>query len=280
MPELPEVQTLIDSLKEQKILNHKIINVDVLKPKILKNTTPEKFKLFLLNEKIINIERKGKYLLFYLSNNKCLLIHLRMEGKIFYEKIGDYNDDNHIMIKIIFDNHYQMLYHDTRMFGTFHIFDSEKSMFSSKELQKVAIDPFNKEFCGQYLFDKLNKSNKHIKTALLDQSIVSGLGNIYVNEVLFLAKIHPLTKANKLTLDDYNEIAKYASKVLQLSIENKGTTIFSFKIDRNHTGGFQNFLKVHTRFNKPCLICNTKIKKIKVNGRGTYYCPNCQKEKK
>ena len=121
------------------------------------------------------------------------------------------------------------------------------------------------------------KKNRAIKTVLLDQTIVSGIGNIYADEILFRCNINPLVKPKYLTNQDYKNLAKYSRQVLLEAIKYKGTTVASYKFDPNHTGGFQSKLKVHTKAGKKCPICQTIISKIKVNGRGTYYCPKCQK---
>jgi len=278
MPELPEVQTIINHLSNQSVLNHKIISIDVLKPKILKNCSVEKFTNFMINESIKEIERNGKFLIFKLTNKKILVIHLRMEGKLFYLS-NDEAETKHLMVRIFFNNKHKLLYDDSRMFGTFNIYDSYESCLNSKELSKVAIDPLNNKFDGYYVQKVFKNCSKAIKTALLDQTKISGIGNIYADEILFASKIHPLTKAKDLTLQEYKDIATNARKILNLAIEHKGTTIFSYKFDPSHSGEFQSMLKVHTHNNEPCPSCKTKIEKIKVNGRGTYYCPKCQKRK-
>ena len=145
MPELPEVQTIINNLLASKISNHKIVGVDFYKSKILKNSTPKTFTEFLLNEHIKTIERIGKYIIFKLSNSKELVVHLRMEGKLFYEKNIDKPNLNFLMIVIKFDNNYRLCYYDMRMFGTFNIYTNNNYLMS-KEISKVAIDPLDKNF--------------------------------------------------------------------------------------------------------------------------------------
>lgn len=277
MPELPEVQTIINNLLKQKIVNHKIIGVNFYKTKVLKNSTPKQFTDFLKNEKILDIERIGKYIIFKLSNKKEMVVHLRMEGKLFYESNLQKPDLKFLMLSIIFDNKQRLSYYDMRMFGTFHIYKNNEYL-KSKEIQKVAIDPLNKSFTGKFLEDKCKKINRAIKTVLLDQTVVSGIGNIYVDEILFRSKVHPLTKPKYLKSNQYDLIAKNAKIVLKDAIKHKGTTVASYKFDPNHTGGYQSRLLVHTRVGKPCPVCKTIIKKIKVNGRGTYFCPSCQKQ--
>ncbi len=276
MPELPEVQTIINSLLKAKITTSKIIKVDFFKTKVLKNSTPNEFTNFLINEKIVNIERIGKYIIFKLTHNKQMVVHLRMEGKLFYESIDKQLEKRFLMLSIQFANKYRLSYYDMRMFGTFHIFRNNEYLIS-KEIKKVAIDPLNPKFDGEYLMDQCKNISKAIKTTLLDQTIVSGIGNIYADEILFASRINPLTKPKQLSKSDFNHISNNAKKILKEAIKHKGTTVASYKFDPNHTGGYQNKLKVHTRNKKPCPVCKTIINKIKVNGRGTYYCPSCQK---
>ncbi|MDU4142229.1 DNA-formamidopyrimidine glycosylase [Ureaplasma parvum] len=274
MPELPEVQTIVD------YLNHHVLDIFIKKtivhlPKILKNKTPQEFEKLLINHKIVKIKRLGKYLLFFLSNNLVLSIHLRMEGKFYYQAKEEWFNLAHTHIIIEFNNGMQLRYNDTRQFGTFHIYE-QQSFLDSKELKKIALDPLDNNFSAQYLYEKLKKSNKAIKTALLDQSVVSGIGNIYADEILFAAKIFPTILAKNLTLKNYEKITKEAQRILLLSIKNKGTTIHTYKFGNDETGLFQKMLLVHTHAKEPCQICGTIIQKTKVNGRGTYYCPNCQ----
>ena len=278
MPELPEVTTIINVLKKTTLIGNKIKSVDVLIPKVIKNTTVNKFKQFFVSEEFIDIQRIGKYIIYKLTHDKIFVAHLRMEGKFFYIESKKLTDTKHLMCKFNLENNYSLVYYDSRMFGTFTIY-SAKDYLKSKEISKVAIDPLNKDFIGEFLFKKIQKINRPIKTVLLDQSIVSGIGNIYADEILFQCKIHPLTKAKYLTLEECKMISKYAKSILLDAIKHKGTTIFSYKFDKNHSGEYQSYLKVHQRKGLPCKICKTKIEKIKVNGRGTYFCPNCQKEK-
>ncbi len=279
MPELPEVTTIINVLKRSTLLNNKIISVDVLKPKVIQNTSIQRFKNFFINEKIINIERLGKYIIYKLTNKKVFVSHLRMEGKFFYDVKSTLNKLPHLMVLFNFKDGNSLAYCDSRMFGTFSIY-TENNYLKSKELSKLSIDPLDKKFISKFLFNKINKINQPIKTVLLNQSIISGIGNIYADEILFMCKINPLTKAKALTIRDCELICKYSKKILLDAIKCKGTTIFSYKFDKNHSGEFQKYLKVHQRENKLCKNCKTPIVKIKINGRGTYFCPKCQKEKK
>jgi formamidopyrimidine-DNA glycosylase len=276
MPELPEVQTVINTLNKSGLLYKQITDVKIYKTKLLKNATPAVFKKFLIGESINNIERKGKFLIFHLTHQKTLVVHLRMEGKLFYEEIKSVIPSTHLRIEFFLQNKHVLRYYDSRIFGTFHIYKNQEHL-KATQLTKLGLDPLQSGFSGSYLKERINESNQAIKTAILDQTNVAGIGNIYADEILFLSKINPTRKANTLSLPDFNNIAKYAKEVLLKSIKYGGTTIATYKSDANHTGQFQKMLLVHTKKGQPCVKCGTKIVKIKVNGRGTYYCPKCQK---
>lgn len=279
MPEFPEVRTLISTLSSKDIFNTKITNINVLKPKLLKNSKVDEFKNFLINDKLDHIEQIGKYIVIVLKSKKILLIHLRMEGKLVVDKDGDNYilNPNHIMCYFVFSNKNRLTYFDSRMFGTFDIYSNYNAMLKSKQISKLGVDPYSDNLTTKYLLEKYKNKNVAIKTALLDQTIILGIGNIYADEILFASKISPLAKAKDITENQLELIIKNTRRILTLATKHAGTTIFSFKYDQNHEGSFQKYLKVHGKQGLACPICKGTIKKIKVNGRGTYYCPTCQK---
>lgn len=276
MPELPEVQTLITNLKEEDIVGKKIIDFELIKPKVLKNSNLKELKTAILGCKIEEVSRIGKYIIIHLSNGKYITIHLRMEGKLFLGDKEVLKPNKHTMFIVDFGKTH-LLYNDTRMFGTLHYYKSREHLDNSKELSKVGLDALDQKFTTDYLYNRIKKVNRYIKTTLLDQSIVAGIGNIYADEILYASGISPLRKASKITKEDCGKIVKETKRILKKAIDNKGTTIFSYLYKPNHSGQFQNMLKVHTKKGWPCERCKTKIGKIKVNGRGTYYCKGCQK---
>lgn len=275
MPEFPEVKTFINNLKHQGLLNKTISQINFIDAKILKNTSIKIFKNKLIGKKIIGIDQIGKLIIIHLDKDIFLTIHLRLEGKLFYID-GNLTNPKYCMVEIICGQK-KLIYLDFRKFGTFNLYLSKKELMHSLEVKKLGLQPFDKHLTTNYLYQKIHFSHKSIKTVLLDQSIIAGIGNIYADEILFACHIHPLTKANKLGLLHCQNIIKYCQKIMHLAIKNSGTTISSYAFAPNHAGNFQKYLKVHNQQNKPCLICHTKIKKIQVNGRGTYFCPNCQK---
>ena len=196
-----------------------------------------------------------------------------MEGKYFLMHDEDISKHDHI---IFYFNDSNLRYNDTRKFGTMHLYKKEEysfnDLFKIEPLNKVAADPFNIDFDS--LYENIKGAKRPIKSVLLDQEIISGLGNIYVDEVLFMAKIHPNTLGCMLDKTDVEKILESAKTVLNKAISLGGTTIHSFQSSHGITGRFQNELLVHTK--EICPVCNNKIQKIRLGGRGTYYCETCQ----
>lgn len=277
MPELPEVETVKEILKKQ-ILNKKIINIDVYYETMLENTTKKHFISKLIDEEFVRIERYGKYLIFIL--NKCSIVsHLRMEGKFL---IKDKNEptETHEHIVFTFSDNSTLRYHDTRKFGKMALLNTTNldEIMKYPSLSKLGLEANDNSLCGEYLYSKLRIKKMPIKTALLDQTVIAGLGNIYVDEVCHLCGLHPETPANTLSLEKCEEIVIASKKTLSKAISEGGTTIRSYTSSLGVTGRFQQHLLVHTK--NTCFTCGGKVKKIRVGGRGTYYCPNCQKKNK
>ena len=272
MPELPEVETVKRTLSTQ-VLNKPIIAVTVFYEPMIKNVTPQQFQDKLIGNQITEILRRGKYLIFKLTQG-YLVSHLRMEGKYFFEDESEV-PGKHVHVAFRFEDKTQLFYEDTRKFGTFHYFETFLELEQSKSFQALGVEPFSDAFTPSYVKKHLEKKKKPIKSLLLDQTVVVGLGNIYVDEVLFRSKINPLTKAYQLTELEAKEIVTHTNQVLAKAIEHRGTTIRTFASSHG-SGTYQHELKVHQRAGEPCPVCQTNIVKIKVGGRGTYYCEMCQ----
>ena len=272
MPELPEVETVRKTLSNL-IVNKTIRDIDVFYTKIIRNVSVEEFKQKLENKVLKKIDRYGKNLIFNFGEIS-LISHLRMEGKYFI-KNADMPKEKHEHIIFYFTDGDTLRYHDTRKFGTMDLIPTSE-VYTNSPITKLGFEPFNKELTVAYMQKKLQKKTTAIKTVLLDQTIITGLGNIYVDEVLFLSRLNPTKKANTLTETEIKLVINNSIKVLNKAIKLGGTTIRSYTSSLGVTGRFQNELNVHTKKDLPCPVCNTIIKKIKVNGRGTYYCPKCQ----
>lgn len=275
MPELPEVQT-VKTVLNKHIQNKKIKALDVYVEKLIKNMSVEEFSQKLIGKEIQKVRRKGKYLIFDIAEYS-LLVHLRMEGKLFYypEFIEKSKHDH---IKFTFTDNSILMYNDVRKFGTFDLILKEEEA-DYKKLKNLGIEPFTKEFTATNLAQKLKNSKRKIKIDLLDQHKVSGLGNIYADEVLYACQIHPEQISQTLDIHQINNLIKYSEKILQHAIAKKGTTIKSFATSNDHAGNYQQYLKVYFKDGEKCARCKEIIKKIKVGGRGTHYCPTCQRIK-
>src|SRR5690554_613421 len=269
MPELPEVETVRKSLKKV-ILNKKIVDVEIKYNKIIKNKTDEDFRKLLIGQKFIDIKRLGKYLIFVLSDY-YLISHLRMEGKFLVRRDEAIGKHEHI---IFYFTDFNLRYHDTRKFGTMHLYSKNKDIKSLVPLMNVGIEPFDSALTIDYLEKHFSKTTRPVKSTLLDQRIISGLGNIYVDEVLFLAKLNPENPTNTLSRKNISDIIKYSKLVLNKAIELGETTIRTFSSGSEISGRFQNELRIHTK--KVCPECGQEVIKIKVGGRGTYHCHRCQ----
>ncbi|MBQ2891985.1 MAG: DNA-formamidopyrimidine glycosylase [Bacilli bacterium] len=276
MPELPEVET-VKRILESQILGKKIIDIDVIYDKILENVDSSTFIRELVGEEFSAFTRRGKYLIF-LFKKHTLVVHLRMEGKFFikdYEEVFDKHE--HIVLRL--EDGTSLRYHDTRKFGKFVLLNTVdlNEVFEYPSLKKMGPDA---NLTSDYLslYYRLQKMSCPIKQALLDQTLIAGLGNIYVDEVCFLSKIHPSTRCCDLGMKQVSDILKNSKIVLEKAILLGGTTIRSYTSSLGVTGRFQNELLVHSRKDQECYDCGSKIKKIRVAGRGTYYCPKCQKD--
>lgn len=271
MPELPEVETVKNGLIK-KVKGKKITNCKVIYPGIIAYPTPEEFIKQLENQTINDIKRRGKFLIFDLDNY-YLISHLRMEGKYFIKNQEEgLNKHDHVIFTL--NNCEELRYNDTRKFGKMHLVKKDK--LANSPISKLGKEPWDEDLTPEYLKIKLNKK-KAIKTLLLDQSIITGIGNIYADEILFLSRINPELSGCDLNEDNLKSIIDNTKKVLESAIALGGTTIHSYTAVDGITGRFQQKLLVHGKKDELCPNCQTKIIKIVVNTRGTYYCPNCQK---
>lgn len=273
MPELPEVETVKENLKK-RLINKKINDVKVLYNNIIAYPDTNTFEKILKNRTVKNITRRGKFLIFDLEDY-YLLSHLRMEGKYFFKNKNDkINKHEHVIFNL--DNNQELRYMDTRKFGKMYLIKKE-NIDTIGPLKELGLEPFDNDLTSNYLKEKLKNKIIPIKTVLLDQSIITGIGNIYADEILFLSHINPLKKSNTLKEKELNNIIKYTKEVLNKAIAKGGTTIHSYTSVDGVIGTYQGSLFVHNKEKEHCPICQNQIKKIKVGGRGTYYCPHCQK---
>lgn len=273
MPELPEVETVKETLKI-KILNRKIKDVRIYYEKMIETPDVDVFRKKLINQTIVDIKRRGKWLMFELDDF-YLLSHLRMEGKYNIKKLDD-KVEKHEHASFVLDSKEELRYKDTRKFGKMHLLKKE-DVYENEPLKSLGLEPFDENLTIKYLKEKYIKKRLPIKTVLLDQNIIVGIGNIYADEILFLSNINPLKKTSDLADKELKKIIENTKIVLNNAIKAGGTTIRSYTSSEGIHGRFQHELYVHGRIDEKCKVCNDTILKIKVGGRGTYYCPTCQK---
>jgi len=286
MPELPEIEIVKRSLFK-KINKAKIVNVKINNKNLRYKITHELPKK-LINEKILKISRRSKYLIFHFKN-KLLLAHLGMSGKFLIVRSKDnkmfktsfYYDLNilakHNHIYFVLNNGLVLIYNDVRRFGFFKLFENIK-LKEIIYLKKLGPEPFSVLFCIKYVQKFIKNRKKNIKNLLMDQTFVSGLGNIYANEALFLSKIHPLRQCSNLERKSIKNLIYNIRKVLKIAINQGGSSIRDFKNVYGKSGNFQQFFNVYGQENKNCsrISCKGKIKKISISNRSSFYCNSCQ----
>jgi len=286
MPELPEIEIVKRSLS--KMINKaKIIDIKIYN-KNLRYKIPNTFSKDLIGEKILRISRRSKYLIFHFKK-KLLLAHLGMSGKLLLMRSGDntifktsfYYDlnilRNHNHIYFILNNGLVLIYNDVRRFGFFKLYNTtqlNKIIF----LKKLGPEPFSVLFCIKYFRKFIKNRKKNVKNLLMDQTFVSGLGNIYVNEALFMSKIKPSRTCESLNKNEIKNLILNIKKVLKFSISKGGASIRDFQNTLGNNGNFQQFFYVYGQNNKKCsrISCKGKIKKIIISNRSSFYCNECQ----
>ena len=287
MPELPEVEIVRQSLNK-KIKQKKVKSV-IVRNRNLRFKIPLNFKNFLINKKILKVGRFSKYLILYLPDYNYCLIHLGMSGTIhliknnhknsitntsFYNSLSLPKKHNHV--EIIFEN-LRLVYNDPRRFGFFQIIKNTNLL--KKRFSHLGPEPFNSIFNLDYVYSFFKKKEKNIKNFLLDQNFVSGIGNIYASEILFLSKINPNKKAHLLKKNDCKNIIINSKKVLLDSIKKGGSSIRNFKNTHGDKGNFQKDFKVYQRERLICkrFKCTGVVQKKIISNRSTFFCNSCQK---
>ncbi|EPZ39591.1 MULTISPECIES: DNA-formamidopyrimidine glycosylase [Anoxybacillus] len=270
MPELPEVETVRRTLLPL-VVGKTIERVKVHWEKIVQHPDVETFCDRLKGQTIYDIERRGKFLIFQLDD-VVLVSHLRMEGRYIYEK-ENAPFDRHTHIFFTFTDRTELRYRDVRKFGTMHLFNKGENV---PPLSNIGIEPLDEQFTVLWLTDQLQRTKRTIKAVLLDQTIVAGLGNIYVDEVLFRSSIHPERIATTLTEQEIEALHEAIVETIREAIEKGGSTVRTYVNTQGKIGTFQTQLYVYGRVNKPCRRCGEPIVKTTVANRGTHYCKHCQ----
>ncbi len=276
MPELPEVENVRRGLKS--LVQGKMIEeVTVLyAPMIDRSGSLKEWTDALKGEHFENFRRRGKFLVFDLTH-WVLVSHLRMEGKYLYFPAKELPEapDKHTHVIFQFTGGSQLHYHDVRKFGRMQLLapEEEEAFFA----KRLGPEPEENSFLLEDFYQRLQKTRRAVKTALLDQKLlVAGLGNIYVDEVLYRSKIHPLQPTNTLTKDQAERLRHHLMVVLDKATQLGGSTIRTYKNSLGESGRYQEYLEVYGKKGQPCPRCATPLEKIQVNGRGTHFCPHCQ----
>jgi formamidopyrimidine-DNA glycosylase len=287
MPELPEVETVRLQLL-YKVLNKPIFKVKVFNPKTVADNA--KFPSVLKGKSFNHVDRIGKLLIFCFAGeqNLFILTHLKMTGQFFYQEKNNVHGGGHTMsesdsrnlpnkhtrVAIYFADDSALFFNDMRKFGYMHLADASEVARAKGRFGQELIDP---NFDTENFFNSILKRKTSIKATLLDQTFVAGLGNIYVDEALYIAKVRPDRVTNLVTKKEALAIAKASNTVMSKSIEVGGTTFQSFADTNGHIGNYKSYLQVFGKQNTPCPKCKTLIVKTRVAGRGTHFCPTCQK---
>lgn len=278
MPELPEVETLRRSLLP--LVKGKCLRkVEICRPIVLAAGTVEDF-IALAGAKITAIGRRGKYLLFSLEKDnerKIMVAHMRMTGKLIFHET-EIPRAKHEHGRFYFTDESLLCFEDVRRFGRLWLVSPE-NLDTVSGLCTLAREPLDDAFTEDYLAEQLKHRQKSlVKGALLDQRVVAGLGNIYVDEVLYAAKVHPARRVGTLSEEEMTRLTAAMKSILREAIERRGTTFRDYVDANGDRGGMQGFLKVFQREGQPCVRCGALIQREKFVGRSSYFCPHCQKE--
>jgi formamidopyrimidine-DNA glycosylase len=264
MPELPEVETFARQLKPA-LVGKTILSADLRWPRTLATPFAKKFKDQIVGQTITDVSRRAKYLIVQLSSF-TLLIHLRMSGDLLIRDSTSV-PAKHDRLLLKLSGGQSLAFNDTRKFGRIWLTSAPETV-----LGKLGPEPFSKEFTSKWLHAALQKKRRQLKPLLLDQTFIAGLGNIYTDEALHIAKLHPLAVSDSVSLKQAGALREAIRKVLRAGIRRNGASI-----DWAYRGGqFQNYFRVYDQEGKPCPVCGTEIEKITVGQRGTHFCPRCQ----
>ncbi|MEK7634626.1 MAG: DNA-formamidopyrimidine glycosylase [Patescibacteria group bacterium] len=289
MPELPEVQTIVNDLKK-KIINKKIIDIWFDAPKLIKKPKPKELEEQIKGLKIIDVKRRGKNILIYLTKNYLLLIHQKLTGHLLYGKWKIINNkvkslikgkleekvNNYIHFIIYLDNGWQVGLSDLRKFAKI-IFGEKEEIENSSDLANLGPEPLDKSFKFIKFVKLIKLQKRKIKQVLMDQNVIVGIGNIYADEILWQAKIHPFKLANKLTDKELKEIFLAMKQILEKAVQLRGTSISDYRDTAGKSGKYGKIKKVYQREDEPCFRCKTPIKRVKMMGRSSHFCPKCQR---
>ena len=273
MPELPEIETICRALKSQ-ILNLDIIQVKKQTNLNLRQEIPHNIEQQLENQKIIDIERRAKYILIHLNNANTLIIHLGMSGKLLIRE-KDYIYQKHDHFILYLSNKQKIIYNDPRRFGLITI-SNRDSLNNHPLFINLGIEPLSSSFDANYLHSILKNKKQSIKSTIMNNKNLVGVGNIYALEALFLSKILPTRESNSLSKKEISSLYENIIDVLKQAIKQGGSTIKDYSSISGESGYFQHSFKVYNQEGKQCKICSQLILRTKQSGRSSFFCPKCQ----
>jgi formamidopyrimidine-DNA glycosylase len=275
MPELPEVETIRLAL-EPHVVGRRLERVEINDPRLVRPFEPLAVGAELEGERVAALDRRGKYLIVRFESGRALLIHLRMTGSLRHAASGTLEDDPHRRAVVKLDDGSDVAYRDVRRFGTWELLEPEE--VEPYLQRRLGGEPLGREFTAKSLAERLEGRRAPLKAALLDQRTVAGLGNIYVDEALWRAQLHPLRPAGSLDPGESTRLTKAIREALRAGIARQGASLRDYSTPDGRRGSMQDRFRVYGRGGEPCPRCGTPIDKIRVGGRGTWYCPNCQRQ--
>jgi formamidopyrimidine-DNA glycosylase len=275
VPELPEVETVRANL-EPALVGRRFERVEITDPRLTRPLDPDEVAAELSGEVVQSLERRGKYLVVRFRSGRVLLIHLRMTGSLGHHRNGNLEDDPHRRAVVRLDDGSDVTYRDVRRFGTWLLLEPEED--AAYLTERLGEEPLGAGFTTSVLADRFESRRAPVKAAILDQRAAAGMGNIYADEALWRARIHPLTPAGELTRPEIRRLQRGIREALRAGIARQGTTLRDYRTPAGARGSMQDELRVYGREDEPCERCGTAIAKTRVAGRGTWYCPHCQPE--
>ena len=266
MPELPEVETVKNELAP-KILGRRVTGVTLLWERAVRQPSVDDFRSRLIGQRIIGLSRRGKYLLLELSSGETLIIHMKMSGSLLFNS----PDDKYTRAIIHMDEGVELHFRDPRKFGAMWLVNDKNAVIG-----KLGPEPLGDDFTTEVLAQRLKNRRASIKALLCDQTVIAGVGNMYADEALFAARIHPLREGGSLSGGDLRRLHHAIQQVLRSAIGNKGASIVNYLRPGGDLGTAHSEFKVAHRGGEPCFNCGTPIQRIPVRNRGSYFCPRCQ----
>ena len=274
MPELPEVETIRAGL-ESHLVGRTFKHVEIADSRLTRPHDPVETAAELTGETVAALERRGKYLVVRFASGRVLLIHLRMTGSLLLIRDGGATEDPYRRAVVRLDNGSDLAYRDVRRFGTWLLL--EPGELEPYLAARIGAEPLGRSLTATSLVDRLAKRKAPLKAIVLDQRVFAGVGNIYADEALWWARLHPLRPGRDLTSEELSGLVRSIRRALRLGIARQGATLRDYRSAEGAEGAMQTEFRVYGRAGEPCPRCGHAIEKTRVAGRGTWYCPNCQR---